>query len=511
MTFDHIKLKRIISKAFRPTFDIQDIDYPTPTEISIFFSSTLPSRQVTFLQDGTSLRTPTKMEGEPKPVLLFCATPADGHVIPMRAIAKNMVGRGFEVIFLTGSTFQSSIEALGAIFSPLLGKADFSLATVNNLFPDQDKHAPPSGVLRFPHSMLYVFINMIPYQHKSVQGVLSTIKEKEPQRKVIILQDFSFAGTFPILNGAPGLKPDGVISIGISPLFLSAPHIPPGGLGLPYDASSPGLARNKEQYHYRNEVLFSEVNEHLNAIFKDLGAQKPPAFILDMGVLLADRYLQLCIPSLEYPHPNPPPGLRFIGNLPAGHRDARKEKPAWWDDVAGNSAKKRIVAVSQGTANVLFSKLIIPTMEALADSKDILVVAALGREGAVLPEGTAVPENARVADFLPFDNLLPYADVFVTNGGYGTYQHSVSHGVPMIVAGLAADKPEVAARAEWAGFGLNMKTETPTLEAIREAVEAILADGKYRARAKELQSEAEEYDTFSLIVENIEELVRTQT
>jgi len=36
---------------------------------------------------------------------------------------------------------------------------------------------------------------------------------------------------------------------------------------------------------------------------------------------------------------------------------------------------------------------------------------------------------------------------------------------------MAADKPEVANRAEWAGFGLNLKTETPTQEAVRKAVE----------------------------------------
>jgi UDP:flavonoid glycosyltransferase YjiC (YdhE family) len=102
-------------------------------------------------------------------------------------------------------------------------------------------------------------------------------------------------------------------------------------------------------------------------------------------------------------------------------------------------------------------------------------------------------------------------DVFITNGGYRGFQHSVSHGVPIIVAGMRADKPEVAARAEWAGFGLNLKTETPSQDTIREAVEEILADKKYKRRAQELQKGMEEYDTFSLVVENIEELASKQT
>ena len=450
----------------------------------------------------------TAMEENSRPVLVFCATPVDGHVGPVTAVAKKMVARGFEVIFITGDSFQSKIEGIGATFSPLLGKANFSIATVNSLFPGQDHAPPPTGPHRLVYSLLYVFVKQIPDQHESIQAVLHKIKSTRPEKKVILVIDFSFKGALPSLYGAPGLRADGSIFLGICPLFLSAPHIPPGGLGLPFDTSPAGLERNKEQYVYRNEELFSEVNSHVRAIFKQLGAQEPPDFILDMPVLKSDRYLQMCIPSLEYPHPNPPPALRFVGSLPAGHRHDTKEKPAWWSDIAVNAAKKRIVGVSQGTANVIFSNLIIPTMEALADLDDVLVVVALGREGVVLPEGTGVPENARVADYIPFDDLLPFADVFVTNGGYGGFQHCVSNGVPMIVAGLAADKPEVANRAEWAGVGLNLKTDQPTVQAIKEAVNTILGDEKYKRRAQELQKEMEEYDTFSLIEKNIEEVAK---
>ena len=38
--------------------------------------------------------------------------------------------------------------------------------------------------------------------------------------------------------------------------------------------------------------------------------------------------------------------------------------------------------------------LIIPTMQAFKDSKDVIVVAALGRKGFTLPTGTLVPDNA---------------------------------------------------------------------------------------------------------------------
>lgn len=440
-----------------------------------------------------------------KPILLFCATPGHGHVMPVRAVATALVARGYEAIFITNDEFKSMIEEIGATFIPLQGRANFSMSNINTLFPDEDKNAPPTGPYRLAHAMRYIFASTIPAQHESVQAILKGIQEREPGRKVITIQDYTFWGTLPILLGAPGIKPTGVINLGISPLPLKGPGIPPFGLGLPYDASPEGIERNEGMYKGRNE-LFEELTVAMNEIFAGYGIAPPKEHIFDLQVLLPDRFMQMCIPSLEYPHPNPPPGLRFTGALPGGHRAVTKEKPSWWEDVTVNASKKRIVFVSQGTATTEYAKLILPTLEGLAGYEDIIVVAALGREGAVLPKGFEVPKNARVGDFIPFDDLLPYADVFVTNGGYGGFQHAISHGTPLIVAGLAADKPEVAARVEWAGLGVNMKTEVPTPDAVREAVEKVLSDGKYKERARALEGEIQKYDIFEIVVKSIEEL-----
>lgn len=427
--------------------------------------------------------------------------------MPVRAIAKNLIDRGYTVMYLTGTQYRSKVEEIGAIFRPLVGNADWSEATVNHLFPDQDKEGPPSGPHRVPYAMRYMFVNPIPAQHKSVQSVLQDIKITDPDKKVVILQDFIFMGNYPAMLGAPGLRPAGVMSFGISPLFLSGPTTPPSALGLSYDVSEAGIMRNREKYDYRNNELYGALTAHLGKVFKDLGAEVPKDFILDMQVLLPDRFLQMCIPELEYPRLEPPPGLRFMGGLPPGYRDAAKEKPSWWDDIAVNAAKKKIVAVSQGTATNAYHKLVIPTMEGLSSCDNIMVVAALGREGATLPKETVIPGNARVGDFIPFDELLPFTDVFVTNGGYGGYQHAVSHGIPLIVAGIGADKPEVAERIVFAGVGISLRTESPSPNAVREAVEKVLANARYRMRTRELQKVIQENDPFAIVIENIEELV----
>lgn len=52
-------------------------------------------------------------------------------------------------------------------------------------------------------------------------------------------------------------------------------------------------------------------------------------------------------------------------------------------------------------------------------------------------------------------------------------------------------------RGEWAGVGINLRTDTPSPETIRKNVERILSDPKYKARSVVIQRENEELDSVS--------------
>jgi hypothetical protein len=114
------------------------------------------------------------------------------------------------------------------------------------------------------------------------------------------------------------------------------------------------------------------------------------------------------------------------------------------------------VLVTQGTvANHNFSLLVAPTLAAKANEPDVLLVAtAGGRPIEAIP--SKIPSNARVASFLPFEWLLPRVSVLVTNGGYGSVNHGMSFGVPLVTAGLTEDKADVNARIAWSAVGINL-------------------------------------------------------
>jgi UDP:flavonoid glycosyltransferase YjiC (YdhE family) len=74
------------------------------------------------------------------------------------------------------------------------------------------------------------------------------------------------------------------------------------------------------------------------------------------------------------------------------------------------------------------------------------------------------------------------------NGGFGSVQLAIAHGVPTVVAGTSEDKKEVTAHVDWSGTGINLRTNRPSPRAIAEAVERVLNQPTFRDRTLALQA-----------------------
>jgi UDP:flavonoid glycosyltransferase YjiC (YdhE family) len=91
-----------------------------------------------------------------------------------------------------------------------------------------------------------------------------------------------------------------------------------------------------------------------------------------------------------------------------------------------------------------------------------------------------------------------------------TVQIALANGIPLVVAGQTEDKPEASARVGWAGVGINLKTKTPTPKQVRNAVRKLLADSKYKTKAKYFQAEMNRYHAPTQAVSLIEQLAKTK-
>jgi UDP:flavonoid glycosyltransferase YjiC (YdhE family) len=133
-------------------------------------------------------------------------------------------------------------------------------------------------------------------------------------------------------------------------------------------------------------------------------------------------------------------------------------------------------------------KLIVPALEAVKDM-DALVIVATGGHGTEELKARYAQPNVVVRDYVDFAEVFDYTDVFITNGGFGGIQLSLSKGVPLVVAGINEGKSDVNARVEHAGVGINLRTESPKPADIAAAVEKVLADPGWKSRARTMQEQ----------------------
>jgi UDP:flavonoid glycosyltransferase YjiC (YdhE family) len=311
-----------------------------------------------------------------------------------------------------------------------------------------------------------------------------------------------FFGTYPMLLGPRANRPI-VITCGIMFLAWHRDDGAPAMLGLPpaqNDAEREKYAAIAKDVEASNVPLVRYMNECLAGM--DVGPM--PAGFFDTMVLLPDAYLQLTVQSFEFPRKDLPKSVHFVGGLPITPNQA--PLPAWAGDLDGS---RKVVLVTQGTAsNHDFGQLVVPTLAALADDPDLLVVVSAGGRSIDAIPGP-IPGNARLASYMPLEWLLPKVDALVTNGGYGTVNQALSFGIPIVAAGQTEDKADVSARIAWFGVGIDLKTDEPTPPALREAIRAVLGQPSYRARATSMAREYASIDTRSRILQVIDQVVNT--
>jgi UDP:flavonoid glycosyltransferase YjiC (YdhE family) len=152
------------------------------------------------------------------------------------------------------------------------------------------------------------------------------------------------------------------------------------------------------------------------------------------------------------------------------------------------------------------SKLVIPTLEAFKGSDYLVVAATAGSRTQELRD--RYPQaNLVIEDFVDFNYLMPYADVYVTNGGYGGVMLGITHQLPIVAAGVHEAKNEITARVGYFKVGIDLKTERPTPAQVRKSVAEVLTDPVYRQNVTRLSEELAQYDANALCAKYFAEVL----
>lgn len=403
--------------------------------------------------------------------VLLAAHVADGHVAPMLSVAEHFASSGHRVRFLAGHRFAGAVRAAGAEFLPWPEDAQVDHATViAQARAGGDRREGLRGMVR---NVDQIFVAPAKAQYEALRSAIGA------EHTDAVLTEFTVVGAAALAVSRDPRPP--LIACGILPLGLTSVDAAPWGLGILPRDDALGRLRNRILNVMARHVILRAPQRHVARFVREATGSELGAYFMDWAVR-ADRYAQFTVAGFEYPRRDLPGNVDFVG--PVARTPRRDRLPEWWGDLDGT---RPVVHVSQGTiANEHPEELILPAVRALAE-QDVLVVVTTG--GTPVSALGPLPDNARAAEFIPYDLLMPEIDVFVTNGGYGGLNQAISHGVPMVVAGDTEDKVETTRRVEWSGTGVNLRTGRPGEEAIAEAVAHVLTRPAYRERARELQKE----------------------
>ncbi|MGW1738425.1 glycosyltransferase [Nocardia sp. NPDC001965] len=400
----------------------------------------------------------------------------------MLALAVELQHRGHQVRFLTGSLFRETVTAQGISCADQVIEAP--------AVPVRRGGRAPGllGRWRTGRSELRAgYLDPIPGQYRALADELERVQFDA------VFVDVMFTGALPLLLSDAARPP--VLACGVVPLMLSSTDTPPFGMGWQPQPGRDYTAMNWFVHH----VLFGAGQRRLDAILREFALGPAPEFLLDWPVL-ADRLLQFTVPGFEYPRSDLPRSVVFTGPIPINI--SRPMPPTGCDGERG--ATKTVVHVTQGTwDNGDLDQLLRPTVTALGERTDTVVVASTGGSRAPL---APIPANTWVTDFVSYSDLLPRVDLMITNGGYGGVQEALRHGVPLIVAGDSADKPEIAARVAYTGAGIDLGTARPQSESIAAAVDQVLANSRYRSAAACLAREIAALSPFDIICDILADL-----
>jgi UDP:flavonoid glycosyltransferase YjiC (YdhE family) len=416
--------------------------------------------------------------------ILIPTTAIPGHLNPLLGLARILVKHGHEVLVQTGSTFKPMVEAARIPFIPLLPEADVEVAQFFAKHPEVHEKKP---LERTRFGLENYFLPQLPAQATGLEMALHDFPAD------VILTESMFYGTLPLLLGRGQNRPT-IVHAGITVLDLfSGKTVPP----------TPGASAEELEKARGERLILKPLQAAFDNTLAKLGCGPLPCPVLECMSTLPDLYLHPSIQGLQYPgHSVSSSKVRYIGNIPPPPR--QHPLPDWWQKL---DKAKRLVLVTQGTvANWNLGQLIGPTLQGLSEEKDLLVLVTTGGKPAEdIP--IDIPANARIAPFLPYEQVLPKIDLLITNGGYGTVNMALAQGVPIVSAGLTEDKEEVSANLQWSGGGIDLRTNEPSPEAVRTAARKILGGSVYGDRAKELAQEFASHDAEAELLALLEACV----
>jgi MGT family glycosyltransferase len=250
---------------------------------------------------------------------------------------------------------------------------------------------------------------------------------------------------------------------------ISDPDIPPHLSGC-----REGDRAGFEKFRARYEAVIRPIHEDFDAFVRSTGHDPLPW----PEFVLPSPHLNL----LLYPEP-----LRFARRRPLDPRRfhyldgcVRRESVPYEVPGFGAHDALPLLYLSFGSLGVADVELI----ERMIDVLGRLPYRVLVNVGGYESRYSGVPENVRIAAWLPQSALIPHCDVVIQHGGNNTFNETLFYGKRPILMPFAWDGHDNAARVEDTRHGIRLPRYDWTDRQLAEAIERVLGDDEIAANLR---------------------------
>lgn len=431
---------------------------------------------------------PTVFSASASKKILFATVPADGHFNPLTGLAKYLQEKGFQVAWYASADYTDRLNKLGIRHYRFNRAKEITAANIEAIYPERKNITSAAGKLNFD------IINFFILRGEEYYRDMVEVRKKFSFD--LVIADVAFTG-IPFIKDKMKVP---VVSVGVFPLTESSISLPPTGLGMTPSYSLPGQIKQFFLRFAADKILFRKANKVMRSVLKENQIAHNNTNVFDLLVKKSTLVLQSGTPGFEYFRKDLGKNIRFVGPMLPYYSGSHH----WYDERVNKY--EQVVLVTQGTVEKDVNKLLIPTLEAFVNSGILVIVTTGGSKTAMLRRKYP-QKNFIIEDFIPFGDVMPYADVYVSNGGYGGVMLAIENQVPMVVAGVHEGKNEINARVGYFNLGIDLKTETPMPARIRGAVEQVLTEKIFKESVVKISREFSAYDTYALSLKYIKELL----
>ena len=403
----------------------------------------------------------------------FICPDAPGHINPMTALARHVVMRNHEVVFLYSS------GARGLPFIPDDDEDEFQDAL--------DEVSKKQGEDALQFAMRHVMS-----QTERIMKSLPKIVQAN-QIDALVIDNISFYAELAAVElGIPYVHACGAMHLDFSG------QVPMAADPWPPEKTAVGLARNRDGVKRFVQIL-KNASEGVRARAEAAGLNvdcddpsttfSPLAFITQ--VPKAFDFESTHWPS-HYHHTGP-------------FHDGKGRDPA--DFPWGQLTGEPLVYASMGT--ILNGRVDVfrTIVAALTKNPGVQLVLSVGDRTNPKDVGP-VPKNAIVMQRTPQLQVLKHASVCITHSGLNTVLESLAQGVPQVAIPVTFDQPGVAARIAYHKTGVVTSLDKLTPEHLSDLLNQVLEDPSYRNNARRMQMAISEANGLSVAADLVDRALR---